>query len=118
MFAGNAGNGTLSFPAKSLKDRVPGRASLSRAYQVDNVLNAAANLHQDWCILQCVCSDEVARTRLRDHSEAGPHPAANRDYELYQKIKSRFEMIYLPKTLIDTGEPLERCVTRALEVLR
>jgi len=46
----------------------------SRRYQIENVLAAAASLHQAWRILECVCSDETARHRLaadgagqRDH---------------------------------------------------
>lgn len=85
----------------------------SRRYQIDNVVNAAASLHQKWCIVECVCSEELARQRLEDQS-TGVHPAGNRDFQLYLEVKSRFEAIALPKTVIDTGESLERCVEKAL----
>lgn len=90
----------------------------SRRYQIDNVLNAAASLHQGWRILECVCPEEICRQRLSNQSAAGTHPAGNRDFQLYRKVKSRFEAITLPKTVIDTSEPLESCVERALAVLR
>jgi predicted kinase len=89
----------------------------SRRYQIDNVLNAAASLHQNWRILECICPEEVARERIEKQSASGGHAAANRDYELYLKVKSRFEAITLPKTVIDTAQSLEACVQQALTVL-
>ena len=100
--------------------RNPGRAifldgrPFSRRYQIENVLAAAASLQQPWRILECVCSDEIARRRLAVDAEGGAHPAGNRDYQLYLKVKSRFEAITHPKTLIDTELPLETCVQQAI----
>ena len=90
----------------------------SRCYQIDNVVNAANSLHQSWRIVECVCAEEISRQRLEDQSANGSHPASNRNYQLYLEASSRFEAITLPKTVIDTGEPLETCVERALAVLR
>jgi len=90
----------------------------SRRYQIDNVVNAAASLHQSWCILECVCAEEIARKRLEEHSALKAHPAGNRDFQLYLEVKSRFESIILPKTVIDTGQPLAACVAQALAALR
>ncbi|MGA2022508.1 MAG: AAA family ATPase [Candidatus Sulfotelmatobacter sp.] len=90
----------------------------SRRYQIDNVLNTAARLQQSWRILECVCSEEVARQRLEEHSALASHPAGNRNFQLYLEVRSRFEAITLPKTVIDTGEPLETCVQEALAALR
>ena len=92
--------------------------TFSRRYQIENVLHAAASMHQPWRILECVCSDETAKRRLEQQSAAGEHPADNRDYELYLRVKSRFETIVFPKTVIDTDQPVETCVERALEGLR
>ncbi len=88
----------------------------SRRYQIENVLNATAFLHQPWRILECVCSDETARRRLE--AAADKHPAANRDYRLYLEVKARFEAITHTKTVIDTEKPLEACVQQALDALR
>jgi adenylylsulfate kinase len=90
----------------------------SRRYQIDDVVNAAASMHQTWRILECVCSGEICRKRLEDQSATGAHPAGNRDFQLYLDVKSRFEAIPLPKTVIDTSEPLETCVNQALVILR
>ena len=37
---------------------------------------------------------------------------------LYLQVKARFEEITLPKTVIDTDQPLHVCVSRALSALR
>ncbi len=89
----------------------------SRRYQIDNILNAAASLRQSWRILECMCPEEVARERIEKQSALGAHAAANRDYQLYLKVKSRFETITLPKTVIDTAQSLEACVQQALAIL-
>lgn len=91
--------------------------TFSRRYQIDRVLNAAQELHQPWRILECVCSDETARSRLETQSVAGDHPAGNRNFDLYLEIKARFEPITLPKTVIDTDRPLEDCLQKALAAL-
>lgn len=90
----------------------------SRRYQIDNVVNAAASVHQPWRILECVCSEETARRRLAGDAEAGAHPAENRNYQLYLEVKARFEAIAHLKTVIDSEQPLEICVQQALKALR
>jgi predicted kinase len=91
--------------------------TFSRRYQIENVMNAAAALNQNWRILECVCPDELVKERLKLQSIEGLHPAANRDFQLYFEVKVRFEAIAFPKTVIDTSEPLETCVEQALAVL-
>jgi predicted kinase len=89
----------------------------SRRYQIENVLRAAASLHQPWLIFECVCPEEVIRQRFED--EASPaHPAENRNFRLYLEVRSRFEAITLPKIIIDTSQPLETNVAAALASLR
>ena len=89
----------------------------SRRYQIDNVLAAAAALHQPWRILECVCSEETARKRIEVDTEHDAHPAGNRNFDLYGEVRERFEAIVYPKTLVNTDEPLESCITRALSAL-
>jgi predicted kinase len=90
----------------------------SRRYQIENVVNAAASIQQSWHIIECVCGEELARQRLEDDSALGLHPAGNRNFHLYLDVKSRFEAITLPKTVIDTGQPLEASIGQALAALR
>lgn len=89
----------------------------SRRYQIDNVVATATSLHQPWRVLECVCPEATARRRLEEHAVAGEHPAANRDYPLYLEVKSRFEAITLPKTVIHTDQPLEDCISQAVAAL-
>ena len=91
--------------------------TFSRRYQVENVLTLAASMHQPWRILECVCSEAAARQRIEHQPVASTHPAGNRDYELYLEVKSRFEAITQPKTLIETDRSLEVCIDQALAAL-
>jgi len=88
--------------------------TFSRTYQLDRATGFAEALSQPWRILECVCSQETARKRLADDPA---HPAANRDFELYLMVKARFEEISLPKTIIDTDQPLPLCVQIAKAAL-
>lgn len=90
----------------------------SRRYQIKNVLTAAASLQQPWKILECICSEETARQRLQQHVIRQTHPAANRDFQLYQAVKARFEAITLPKTVINTDQPLAFTVEQSLAALK
>ena len=89
----------------------------SRRYQIENVVAAAASLHQPWRILECVCSDESIRRRLEKDANRGEHPAENRDYSLYSEVKARFEEILHPKIVIDTDRPLDTCIQVGLAAL-
>jgi predicted kinase len=84
--------------------------TFSRRYQLDRATGFSRAIGQPWRILECVCKDETARQRLSSDSS---HPAANRDFKLYLEVKARFEEITLPKTVIDTDEPLESCLRLA-----
>lgn len=86
----------------------------SKTHQLQQVLQAADALEQPWHILECVCSEATAKERLQEQDQN--HPAANRDYALYTRIKSAWEEILLPKTVINTDQPLDLCVTVALSV--
>jgi predicted kinase len=87
----------------------------SRRYQVDQVVRAAVGLHQPWHILECLCSEQSATSRL---TETAGHPAANRDCALYFQIKATFEEIEPPKTVINTNQPIAACIQQALVALR
>src|SRR4051812_39899212 len=89
----------------------------SRRFQIENVLAAAASLHQPWRILECVCSEETVRRRLEADAKDGRHPAGNRDFALYLEVKARFETIMHPKVVIDTGLTLHECAALAMQKL-
>lgn len=101
----------------------PGRLVLldgrtfSRRYQIHRVLEVARALSQPWRILECVCPEDIARTRIAAQAESDEHPAGNRSVTLYLELKARFQPILLPKTVIYTGHPLDECVNLALQAL-
>ncbi len=89
----------------------------SRRYQIENVIAAADSMHQPWRIIECICPGKLAQQRLELANAKSTHPAANRNYELYQAVKDRFEFIAVPKTQIDTAGDLDDCVREALRTL-
>jgi adenylylsulfate kinase len=89
--------------------------TFSRRYQLDRATGYASAIGQPWIILECVCSEDTARKRLEDDRD---HVAANRDFKLYVQVKARFEKITLPKTVIDTDQPLQSCVKLARTALQ
>ena len=90
----------------------------SRGYQLDLVLKACSDMRQPWCILECICSEETARRRIEEQAADGTHLAGNRDFQLYQNVKTRFEPITLAKTIIDTDQPLQACEELATAAIR
>ena len=88
--------------------------TFSRRYQIDRALAFAAELGQQWAILECACSEESARRRLELDSS---HPALNRNFSLYLEVKTHYEPIDHPKAVIDTDQPLEECVRQASAAL-
>jgi len=90
----------------------------TRRYQVEALRRAAAEMGAELRIIECICSDDTARVRLVQDVARGLHPAANRDFELYQRLKAEAEPIEEPKLVVDTGElGAEACVRRCLEFL-
>lgn len=81
--------------------------TFSRRYQINRARGYADAIGQPWRILEFICSEESARKRLEGDCT---HVAANRDFKLYLEVKARFEEITLPKTVIDTDQPLETCI--------
>jgi predicted kinase len=88
--------------------------TFSRPYQLKRATGFAAAIGQSWRILECTCSENTARQRLRDDPS---HFAANRGFDLYLQVKARFEEITFPKTVIDTDQGLETCIQLATAAL-
>jgi predicted kinase len=88
----------------------------SKTVQIEQVLQAAKQMKQPWRILECVCLEETARQRIA--AQAGEHPAENRDYDLYLRLKRSWQEITLPKAEINTEQPFEQCVEFALATIR
>ena len=90
--------------------------TFSRRYQIERVFEFARELRQPCRILECTCSEETARRRLDVEPDLS-HPAHNRSFELYLEVKSRFEPITSPKTVISTDQPLEVAMQQAMPAI-
>lgn len=68
-------------------------------------------------IIECVCSEETARARLERDAAAATHLAGNRDFALYQAVKSGFEPIEEPRLVVNSDQDLATCVAHCLAYL-
>ena len=91
--------------------------TFSRRYQIEAVIQSAQKFGSAFRTIECTCSEETARQRLDRDQAAGRHPAANRSFELYQRLKATFEPIPEPKLIVDTDRQLDECVALAGEFI-
>lgn len=85
----------------------------SRRAQVARLLEAAPETPR---VIECVCDDEVARARL---SAGAEHPARNRNYELYCRVKAAAEPLEVARLTLDTGRmETAEAARRSIEYLR
>ena len=91
--------------------------TFSRAYQRQRVIDFAQALGTPWLIIECTCSETSAGARLRADLCEGRHPAANRNFELWESVRASFEPIGAPKVVIDTDRALEECLRPGLEAI-
>lgn len=89
--------------------------TFSQTYQLKRATGFADAIGQPFRILECTCSESTARRRLTNDPN---HLAGNRNFDLYLKVKSRFEEITFQKTVIDTDQSLEACIQRATAALK
>lgn len=75
----------------------------AKKYQLDQVVAFAEWIKAPWRIVECTCAEEIARERLKTDA----HPAADRDFDLYLRVKSEWEEIARPKLVLDTERPLD-----------
>lgn len=92
--------------------------TFSRRYQVDELRAFAARVNTPLRIIECVASDDLIRARLEKDAREGTHLAADRDFNMYARMKANFEVIDPPKLLLDTGVlDLEMSVRKALDYI-
>ncbi len=85
----------------------------ARREQVERVRQAAREIGCQMKIVLCQCPEETARLRLQQ-----PHLAANRNWELYQKLKAEFEPIEERHLVVETERPLDEAIAKALRFLK
>jgi len=74
--------------------------TFSKQSQRQQVIDFAQRQNQPARVVECVCSERVAKARLAK-IDAG-HPAGNRDPALYEAVKARWQEIPDPKILVRT----------------
>jgi len=90
--------------------------SYSRQYQVDAVKQTASTANVALNFIECICTPELARLRLK--SDEGVHLAGNRNYTMYQESRATADMITEPKLVLDTeNNNVAECVRLALTYL-
>jgi len=90
----------------------------ARRYQRAALVGFAEARGYRLAIIECVCSEETARRRLERGAAMVNHPAANRDYALYRRLKAQFEPIEEPRLVINTDGDSRSCLDRALSYVR
>lgn len=90
---------------------VDGR-TFSRRAQVQRLVAAAAQMKVPLCIVECVCSAETARRRLTADVAKGMHPAADRNFDLYRRLKADADPLSEERLVVDTDAPLDSCLVR------
>ena len=85
----------------------------AKKYQLDQAVNFAEWIKTPWRIVECTCEDSIVRKRL----ESAAHPAADRDFELYLRVKREWEEIARPKLVVDSRRPLEELVVEVIAYL-
>lgn len=86
------------------------------AYQITDAADLATRAGCPLALIECVCPDHVALDRLARGRDSG-HPAANRDFALYQRLKASAEVITVPALRLPTDTPICESAARALAYL-
>lgn len=87
----------------------------AKRYQIDMVISFADWIKTPWRIIECTCSEEMARRRIENTKE---HPAANRDFELHQRVRGEWEEIRSPRLVVNTEQPLEECIANVVDYVK
>jgi predicted kinase len=74
--------------------------ALSSAGRLQELAETAANRRRPVRIIECVCSEATALSRLS--ADKDEHPAGDRGPELYHLVRERYEPTELPFLRVDT----------------
>jgi predicted kinase len=86
----------------------------AKKYQLDQVVAFAEWIKTPWRIVECTCAESTARARL----QSGTHPAADRDFAMYQRTRDEWEEIERPKLVVNTEGDVEVLATTVLDYLK
>jgi len=82
--------------------------------QVEQVAAFARRLAVPLKMILCECSDDTARRRLERDQAQNAHPAKDRGYPLYLRLKQQWQPIELLHLVVDTTCPPDECARQAL----
>jgi predicted kinase len=88
--------------------------TFSRVYQREIVQRAASSLGKPLHFVECICPDELAISRIQSDRN---HPAANRNAELYWRVKANFEPLPPPKIAANTCQDFSNTLTYTIAAL-
>jgi adenylylsulfate kinase len=91
--------------------------TFSRSYQAKAVVKAAEGMATHLVFIECTCAERTAVRRLAADHASGDHLAANRDAELYHRVKARAEPLNYPHLKLNTEQPPEICLAQCLAYL-
>ncbi len=91
--------------------------TFSKKAQVEFLTGFAREKRWNLKVIYCTCPDEIVRSRLEMDAKSGGHPAADRDFNLYLRIKKEEEKLQVPHFHVDTGKPLADCKRLCLDYL-
>lgn len=110
----------VEFHARRGRDAVvlDGR-TYSRRAQVEELRRLSARLGARLALIECVAGEAAVRERLERDARERVHPAADRSFALYERLREAAEPIAGPKLVLATDErPLEELVEAALAHLQ
>lgn len=106
----------LNYP--NMKVIIDGR-TFTKKYQVDDLISLSVKLSTRLKIIECICSDEIAKKRIESDEFKANHIAENRTYQLYLDLKENADPITFPKKIIETDKfPIEESVNFCLEYIQ
>lgn len=89
----------------------------SRSDQVTTLRGFGWELGENVRIIECVCDEEVALSRIEHDRATKCHPAGDRGATLYHTLRNAAEPIGRPKLVVDTGQSTELCLADCLHYL-
>jgi predicted kinase len=89
----------------------------SRRYQVEMVVDFCREGAFPLKVIECTCSDESIRQRIETAAASGTHLARNRSFAMYLEMKARADPITIPRLVVDTDQPIEKCLKDCLDYL-
>jgi predicted kinase len=97
------------------RDVVIDGMALSSAARVDELVQVAAQRNTHARIIECVCRQDTALSRISN--DDGSHPAGDRGEALYFEVQARWQPVAHPCLTVDTDRAHDSNVSAVLEYL-